>query len=192
MRGHHSRGTVRADRGVAVRTGSETLLIPYRIHNDEPDPAQLAGLAPRAQLIARCVYTRHHDGYIRERNLQPVLAATCDWVAPYIVQLAGEYVVEITRTIQAALSQLAVPGSAQHATYGRFAAQNPAFIERTCARAISYWNEHYRRQCPSLASYPARKFLTDLKAAGNAYAAANPGDVPTASQNPPSQTRRDR
>jgi hypothetical protein len=137
------------------------------------------------------VYTRHCDGHVRERYLRQVLATTCDWVAPYIVRLAGEYVIEITRIIQASLSQLTVPGSAQHATYGRFAAQNPAFIELTRARAVSYWNEHYRRQYPSLASYPARKILTDLKAAGYAYAAAHPDDLSPASQHPPGKPHHD-
>ena len=28
--------------------------------------------------------------------------------------------------------------------YAEFAARNPAFLQRTMVRAISYWNEYYR------------------------------------------------
>jgi hypothetical protein len=91
-------------------------------------------MAPRAQLALRCLYTRHHDGYVRQRNLDQVVSAPEAWVVPYVVQLVGEYVVEIIEVIAAALPQLTVRGSPQRALYGRFAADNPAFIDLTAAR----------------------------------------------------------
>jgi len=53
----------------AVRAGSEELRIPGRIYSAEPGPDALAMLAPRARLMAGCVYTRHYDGHVRQRNL---------------------------------------------------------------------------------------------------------------------------
>lgn len=52
-----------------ARIGNEALILPYRIYNDEPDPAALDSLDPRAQTMTGCVYTRHHDGYLRHRHV---------------------------------------------------------------------------------------------------------------------------
>lgn len=145
----------------AVRAGEENLILPYRIYNDEPDPRALAGLAPRA---------RHHDGYLRQLHLEQIIIAVDPWVVPYVVQLAGEYVAEITAVIETALAELAVPGSPQQAACGRFAAQNPGFIQLTQARAVSYWNQYYRHQYRSLASYPACGLLAKVMEAGREYA----------------------
>jgi hypothetical protein len=93
-------------------------------------------------------------------------------VIPYVIQLAAEYVIEITAAIRAAFTRLAA-GSPHRTAYARFAAENPAFIARASARAISYWNEYYRRQYPSVASYPGHAFFTELKAAAREYATAS-------------------
>lgn len=156
----------------AVRAGSEELRIPCRIYSAEPGPDALAGLAPRARLMVGCVYTRHHDGHVRQRNLERISAAPYPWVVPYVVCLAGEYVIEIIDVIEAALTDLASPGSPQRVMYGRFAAENPAFMNLTLARAVSYWNECYRRQYPSITGYPGHRLLASLQAAGRDYAAA--------------------
>ena len=154
-----------------VRAGDDTLFIPYRICNDEPEPGALATLAPRARVIARCVYTRHHDGHVRQRNLEQILPVTDHRVTAYVVQLAGEYVIEITAAIRAAFSELATAGTPHRAAYGRFAAANPGFTGLARARAISYWNQCYRRQYPVLASYPGHAFFAELKAAAREHAA---------------------
>ena len=118
-------------RTFAVWVDGEELLVPYRIYHAEPDPDAITKLAPRAQLVLRCLYTRHHDGHTRQRSLEQVVIAPDPWVAPYVVQLIGEYVVEIIEVVAAALPELTVPGSLQSALYGRFAADNPAFIDLT-------------------------------------------------------------
>jgi len=85
---------------------------------------------------------------VRQRNLEYVVSAPQAWVAPYVVQLVGEYVVEIIEVIAAELPQLTIPGSQQRALYGRFAAENAAFLDLTAARVTSYWNEYYRGSIP--------------------------------------------
>lgn len=153
------------NRSFSVWVDDEELLVPYRIYHAEPDPIAVTELAPRAQLVLRCLYTRHHDGHVRQRSLEQVVTALELWVVPYVVQLIGEYVIEIIKVIAAALPELAVPGSPQRALYGRFAADNPAFIDVTAARATSYWNEYYR-QYQSPADYPGRQVIEAVRAAG--------------------------
>jgi hypothetical protein len=43
---------------------------------------------------------RHHDGFGRQRQLKTLLDADEPWTAPFIVQLLGEYVIQICRDIE--------------------------------------------------------------------------------------------
>ena len=178
------------EREFTVWVDGEELVVPGRIYHAEPRPGRVERLAPRARLALRCLYTRHHDGYVRQRNLEQVVSAQEAWVVPYVVQLVGEYVVEIIEVIAAALPQLTVPGSPQRALYGRFAADNPAFIDLTAARVTSYWNEYYRRwnkyyrpgghhpkRYRSAADYPGRPLIDAVRAAGREHTTAVEGSL---------------
>ena len=167
-------------RELAVRVDDEELVLPYRIYHAEPDPGAVTTLAPLAQLVLCCLYTRHHDGHTRQHSLEQVVTAADLWVVPYVVQLIGEYVVEIIEAVAAALPELAVPGSPQRALYGRFAADNPAFIDLTAARATSYWNEYHRRY-RSQTDYPGRQLIEAVRAAGRERISAVEG-LPSARQ----------
>jgi hypothetical protein len=121
------------DELLTVDVDGESVSFPYRIYHDEPAPAAKAGLTPTQRLLLDCLYTRNHNGWVRQRRLAAVLGSREPFVAPFVVQLAGEYVLEIVRTV------------ADWRPYADFAARNPAFVKRTMVRAISYWNEYYRR-----------------------------------------------
>jgi hypothetical protein len=82
------------------------------------------------------------------------------WVAPYLVQLLGEYVVEITRAI------VESQGVAKR-HFAAFAGENPAFVALTRTRVISYWNAYQRRhgeRCRRLAEWPELRFVDGLTA----------------------------
>jgi hypothetical protein len=82
-----------------VLVGDAELSLPYRIYSDEPAERLLAGLTATQRLLVRAFYTRHHDGRIRERNLDQVIGSSEPWIVPYVVQLVGEYVVEIIESV---------------------------------------------------------------------------------------------
>jgi len=114
-----------------------------------------------------CLYTRHHDGYVRERRLERVVGLAEPWVAPFVVQLVGEYVDEILLVVRRALVRaLSTPGSVVASVYARFAAENPDFIDRTEQRVVSYWNCYYRYRYPSLRDYPGSAVVAALRSAG--------------------------
>lgn len=56
-----------------------------------------SGLAPSARTVLDCLFTKHHDGYVREKYLRAVINAQFAWVPPFVIQLLGEYVVQIHR-----------------------------------------------------------------------------------------------
>jgi hypothetical protein len=148
-----------------VKVDGEHLDIPYRIYNPEPPRDRVAGLSPTQQTVLRCLYTRHHDGFVRQRYVQQAIGSPHAWVVPFVVQLVGEYVIEIVVAIRDALSDLDVPGSTQQALYGRFLVENPAFLELTSQRVASYWDCYYRSRYFIRADYPGFMLLSSLQAA---------------------------
>ena len=140
--------------GFSVLVLGQPVTIPYRIYHSEPHLGRLAGLSRTQQDILRCLYSRHHDGYVRQRAVQPLLRSNADWVVPFVVQLIGEYIVEIVEVIRDGLA-----GRNDLDAYARFANQNPEFIELTKQHSISYWNCYYRSRYPNVAEYPGRQAM---------------------------------
>lgn len=139
----------------------EPVIIPSRIYN--PEPARLAGgLGRTGELMTACLYSRHHDGRVRHRQLGTLLAADAPWAAPFVIALLGEYVIEICRDIERSIR----PGSsartplAGHLT--AFLDGSRPFAELTRQRAFSYWSLYYRHQYPSPDTYPALAALAAL------------------------------
>lgn len=104
-----------------------------------------------------CLFSRHADGFVREERLRRILSVKNAWIPPFVIQLAGEYVVEILRVIEQAIPRL------DRALYGEFVANNPEFISGTKQRIVSYWDCYYRSFRP--VEYPGfriQAFLEEL------------------------------
>ncbi len=147
----------RAIRRVLVE--GEWVNLGSRIYNAEPDAAMLGTEGELVQAIVACVYSRSHDGYVREKYLRRLLALPYPWVAPFVFQLVGEYVM--------ALAQLIADRSAAllaNEGYRRFVWDNPEFLALTWARAVSYedcYYRYYRRLYTPEENYPAFRFLSE-------------------------------
>lgn len=148
----------------SVSVSGEVVTIPYRVYN--PEPVNETILTSEQRRILDCLYTRHNDGWTRHRHVQHVIGDLSPWVMPFVVQLVGEYVVEIIEDIDADLRDLTIPGSAQQSAYGSFVAANPDVLRVTQARAVSYWNCYYRGRFPLLTTYPGHRVVTALAEAG--------------------------
>ncbi len=140
--------------GFSGIVAGEQFAAPYRVYYAASDlRAAIEGSGGDTRTLALCLGTRHWDGYVREECLHKLVADSRPWAAPFIVQLLGEYVVEIAQAILAALQQGYVDGLAE------FARDNPSFMATTKRRTISYWDCYYRRDFPSLQDYPAHAAL---------------------------------
>ncbi len=146
----------------AVTFNGEMLEIPDRIYNDFPADA-ITTLAPASRSAAGCIYTRHHDGHTRQEALRLALSHDVGWCAPFVVQLLGEYVVEICLDIERFLTDS--PSTHPNAAQGlqHFAEANPDFMALTRDRAASYWSEYYRADFASAEDYPAIRALQRLE-----------------------------
>lgn len=141
-----------------VTLGGEHLHIPARQYFLRPD-VTAGPLSDEAQAILACFYTRHHDGYVREKYLRQIVCTPFPWVAPYVVQLLGEYVLELILVIHANLDTL------PRTVYSDFIRENPAFMALTRSRATSYWNCYHRGIKPQyrrVQDYPAMTVLNQM------------------------------
>lgn len=159
-------GALEPARSFAVRVEGEDVEIPYRIYNPEPPRRRTDALVGTRRDVLASLYTRHHDGHVRQRQLRRIVHLTHAWVAPFVVQLIGEYVVEILLDIQEALRELDVEDSPQRHQYGTFVADNPAFVDLTAQRVLSYWNCYYRYAYPEREDYPGFSLISSLRRAG--------------------------
>jgi hypothetical protein len=121
----------------SVRVGDEVLTLPGRIHND-PALIPLAQLTDLQREFIDCLLTRHSDGFVREQHLARVIHSRNVWVPPFVIQLVGEYVIEILQLVKQNLENL------DAVIYGNFLRANPDFFAVTERRVISYWNCYYR------------------------------------------------
>jgi hypothetical protein len=160
---------------VEATVSGERVAFADRIYNSEPPRQAVAGLSPTQQLIAHCVYSRHHDGHVRQRSCEEIVQSADAWVPPYVVRLLGEYVVEIVEMIRIKLGALENDGGPLTTAYGTFVAANPEFIELTRSRAVSYWNCYHRAGLAATPTpgfytreaYPAFAVLASLERAGS-------------------------
>lgn len=129
----------------SVDVYDDRLDIPYRIYNDEPAESAIQQLDHQQQLMLHCLFTRHHDGHVRQAHLAKILGAAEVWVAPYVVQLVGEYVIEIVADIANALPRLVTSNPDARRAFARFTKGNRSYMALVAQRVASYWAEYYKR-----------------------------------------------
>ncbi len=142
----------------------EPLSIPYRVYvpAHHPPRSGASGRLTVESKVRACIYSRHHDGYVRQAQVATLLGDSDPWLVPFVVQLLGEYVVEVAEAIEAHRDRLTEP------PYQAFVRENPAFAELTRQRTRSYWNCYYRRRFPRLESYPPFRLVRELLDRGGA------------------------
>lgn len=135
----------------------EILNIPSRVYFNEPAEIDEKALTERQQLILNCIYLRHHNGFIRQKRVDKIIGSKEDFVIPFIIQLLGEYVVEILYVLDQNIKDEDIK------FYKNFILQNEKYWQKTKSRLISYWNEYYRSQYPILKEYVGFKIIQKLE-----------------------------
>lgn len=119
-----------------VFVSAELVQIPYRIYHDVTQIDRTRFNDKQIEFLD-CLLTRHHNGFIREEHLRKILSNNHPWVPPFVVQLAGEYVIEILSAIRDSIHDL------DHDLYRAFLLSNPGFLDLTKRRVESYRNCYY-------------------------------------------------
>ena len=133
---------------IDVTVQGERVHIPYRVYFPEPAAEAVAELTGQQRLVLAAIFTRHSDGFVRERWLRAIGPSVQVWVPPFVVQLLGEYVSEIASAVEDVIP-------AGLGSYHAFVNANHDYCRVVSARMINYWALYYRRQMPSFDDYPA-------------------------------------
>lgn len=146
---------------IEVKLEQEQICIPTRLYVSEVPMNRIEKLTSIQQIILYCLYTRHHDGHIREHYLRQLLKTHQHdgWVLAYIIELSSEYVRDIVNIIVPAIEQWDPKAKRQ------FVYDDPAYMKRIEERMISYWNAYYRSsdERRSEADYPGFQILESLR-----------------------------
>jgi hypothetical protein len=121
----------------SLHFGHELLALPRRIYYVPPDLQRLRLNALQTEILD-CLFTRHHDGFVRQTCLERIIRSQNAWIPTFVVPLVGEYVVEILQVIHENLTRLNI------SVYAKFLDSNPEFLDLIEQRVLSYWDCYYR------------------------------------------------
>jgi hypothetical protein len=145
-------------RSFKVCVNRETIEIPTRVYHNTASIG-MRKLSGTQRHLLSCILTRHHDGSVRQNHLEQIISCTHPWVPAYVIQLLGEYVVEIQQLIEARLKDL------EPSVYRTFFLANPEFLALTEQRVISYWDCFYRtRKRDDYVGFRVLHFFKELAA----------------------------
>jgi hypothetical protein len=141
-----------------VTLNQSILQIPYRIYNKPLTMTQINSFTHHQQLMLSCVFTRHHNGFVRHEmvknimKIYPILKDK-DFIIPYIFLLLGEYVTEICE-------ELYTYFESNKGVINKFIQENKELTSLTYQRCVSYWNEYYRKsKYSNFHEYPAKRIF---------------------------------
>jgi hypothetical protein len=142
------------------------LALPYRVYFPELAPEKIVALSSVQQQVLHCLYLRQHDGYVRQRHLEALLAPgsgeAADFTVPFTFSLLGEYVQEILGVLAQYLTPTLI------ASYVQLIRENPLYWQQTQGRVASYWDCYYRirkRGAPRFKHYLGARLLARLQQA---------------------------
>lgn len=135
---------------------SGMIAFPYRIYMIDVEDEIYKSLTPIQQQLICCIYTRSHNGFVREKYLRRLLEMDFSpWSIPYIVKLCDEYVIELLELVYEQLK------NRDNRDIHSFCLQNKAMIHRGYTRMTSYWNEFYRDREHNFKNYIGRKLFRE-------------------------------
>lgn len=139
----------------AIKIAGQIIAIPRRLHfvGLPRDTDSLCNLNP----ASRCLITRATDGRLRQQAVRSIISDQSAWVAPFVVMLLGEYVIEIVEDVRDALPVL------DQSVYANLVRENRQTIQRLRARATSYWDAYYRQQYSQRTDYPGLQVLHEIE-----------------------------
>ncbi len=140
---HFPEPRIRFSSQVSVRVAAENVLIPTRIY-DEPSLIYGYTLTDLQRELVDCLFTRHHSGYTRQACLERIIRSPNIWIPPFVIQLVGEYVIEILQVINNNLSSfnttcLRTVRSVESGVHRTHGASGHELLERILSTSTLEW-----------------------------------------------------
>ena len=130
----------------------DSISFPYRVYYQDVFEKEVGRFSPIQQLIYHCIFSRHHNGFTRQKHIDAILLLDeiPYWIFPYILKVCDEYVVEILESVYTNLYER------NNDDLKIFCHENIELFCLSYARMVSYWNEFYR--CRN-GSYPYKTYI---------------------------------
>ena len=161
-----------------LHVDGDPLQIPYRVDFPWPAPSFVSRMTPARQAVVAAWMSRSENAGHRQRAVRELFTVHEAWVAPFVVQLCGEYVHEIAADIERFVRvELPRHPKLRHA-YGRFVRDNPRYLATTRHRAVAFRELDHRwphRGDPAR-TYPQLAALDALAALAYRGGPDYPGD----------------
>lgn len=142
-------------RSEVIDVTGQMIAVPQRLHFADLS----AGSNPLRNLnpASRCLMTRATDGRLRQQAVRSVISHQRAWVAPFILLLLGDYVIEIVEDVRDALPVL------DKSIYANLIRENRLAVQTLRARATSYWDAYHRQRYPQKQDYPGLTALREME-----------------------------
>jgi hypothetical protein len=131
--------------------------MPSRIYWEEHRLMEPKGLSQTSRTILACIMTRHHNGYVREKHLNNIIGSDEYWTTPYLVQLLGEYVVEILDLVLDNFDRI----NTTHLK--NFVLENELYWYTTKQRIASYWDCYHKYKNQPKGDYVGFKLISRIE-----------------------------
>lgn len=122
---------------IEVVVNNEYYRIPYRVHFKKLPFWKLWNLSNIQKIMIWCIFSRHHDGYIREEMLRKLIWINLDFTIPYILQPLNEYVIELLPIVNTLINNDNLE------SYHKFYKENQSYFKKMESRIMSYWEVYY-------------------------------------------------
>ena len=153
---HKKVNQVQSEEKVKYIQNNKVIQFPYRLYSKELPDHSIKRLNEQQKMILHCIYSRHCDGYVRQKHLKALLLMDFeDWAIPYIVKICDEYVVEIIEMTYDHLKDR------DKEVIKTFCIENMEAFCKSYNRMTSYWNEFYRERYNEFHKYIGRKLFRE-------------------------------
>jgi len=143
--------------GYKFNLENNSLEMPSRIYWKEHRLMNSKALSQTSRTIMACILTRHHNGYIREKYLNQIIDSNEYWTVPFLVQLLGEYVIEILDLVWSNFDMI----NSNHLV--EFILENELYWYNTKQRIASYWDCYHRNKSLSKGDYIGFKLINRIE-----------------------------
>jgi len=155
-----------------------TIKLPDRIYVAEPPSELLLSLDAVEEGVARCLLARHHDGFVRQRQIADLVRLSEPWSVPYVLALLGEYVLEIHQSLVETLVPALEDDEPTKHVYSQLLRANPKWWSLIQNRVVSYWAAYHRFKYAMERTEVGRRIPDAYPAARVARSLGNVDEVP--------------
>ena len=139
---------------INIVINSNLVSIPCRIYFDEPK--NTTKLNEGEKNILNGIYSRHDNGFVRQKYIEKMIENKNYWVTPFFIQLFGEYIYRIIEIFNEYLTN-------NLDNCIRFINENQKYWRKIESKVASYWNEYYREEYPVYSKYLGKEIINKIR-----------------------------